>query len=355
MSSSGARLVLLGVVAAYAVGLLLLGLYLVREVLALVFIAWVLAAAMRPPVDVLSRRLPRTLAIAIVYLLALLVLVNLALLVVPPLVAQFLQLAQQFPDYLAVVQGWVEFLQAWLAQYGLALGPGETLQQALRFTGEAAGGLIVLLFVPLTALHVAFATITVLVLSFYWLLQRDRALDWLTSFLSSASEARARFMFDQAEAQMGAYVQGLAVLALSVGGLSLVGLAVLGVPFALALAMIAGLLELLPLVGPFLSAIPAILVAATQSPWLALATAGLFVVVQQVENYVLVPKVQEKAVGLSPLVTLLAVLVGASLAGFIGALLAVPTAALLNLLIEHWRQLHLARSRRLLEREEQQG
>lgn len=335
MSARPERLVLLGVAAVFGAGLGLIVLYRVREVLILAFVAWILAAALRPAVDLLGRRVPRALAIAVVYLAVLTLFVGLMLLVVPPLAREMLNLSRQLPAHLARLQADLGLVQGWFVEHGLALDLASSLRQALEMAGEGLGGL---LLVPLAAARLTFSFFAVLVISFYWLLLRQRVLDWAMSFVPDSSRARARSVFEDAEAHMGAYVRGLAFLALVVGALTLTGLAVLGVPFALALAVLAGVLELLPNVGPILSAIPAVILAATLSPLHALGTAGLYIVVQQLENYLLVPKVQEKAVGLNPLAILLAVLMGAALAGIVGALLAVPVAALVNLLIKELRQ-----------------
>lgn len=332
---SAARPVVVGVAAAYAIGLGLFILYLIREILILAFIAWIVAAALRPAVDTLSRRLPRGLSIGLVYLGVLAAVVALLLLVVPPLVVEVIHLAEQLPEAIGRLQAGFVLTQEWLARYGVTLDVGRSVQAGIQMAAENVDALLRL---PLTALRVALGLFAVLVLSFYWLLTRERAIAWLVAFLPAEARLKAASLFDRAEAQMGAYVRGLAVLCLAVGLATFLGLLGLGVPFALALAVIAGLLELLPNIGPIISAVPAVILALTQSPLLALGTAGLYLVVQQLENYVLVPKVHEKSVGLDPLAILLAVLIGGSLAGLAGAVLAVPVAALIKLLIDDWRE-----------------
>jgi predicted PurR-regulated permease PerM len=336
MTSGPARLVLLGVVAFYAVGLGLFILYQIRDIIVLAFIAWIIAAAMRPAVAWLSRRLPRALSIGVVYLLLLVGVAALMFLVVPPLASEVVHLAVQLPTAVDQVQSNVAILQGWLAQYGAPVDLGRYVQQGFALIGENIG---TLLRVPVLAFQAVFGVFAVLVLSFYWLISRDRTVSWLVGFLPPHRAARARLLFDRAEEQMGGYVRGLAVLALTIGGVTFVGLLVLRVPFALALAVLAGMLELLPNIGPIISAVPAVILAYTVSPLLALATAGLYLLVQQLENYLLVPKVHEQSVGVAPLAILLAVLIGGTLAGIAGAVLAVPVAALINLLISTSREL----------------
>ncbi|MBI2910810.1 MAG: AI-2E family transporter [Chloroflexi bacterium] len=335
MSTHPARLVLLGVAATYAVGLGLFLLFRVRDVLILIFLAWILAAALRPPVDRLGQRLPRALAIAIVYLAVLSVFVGLSLLVVPPLVREMVGLSAQLPLYLSQIQEGLGLVQGWFVEHGLVLDVSRSLSQAIDAMGRGLGSV---LLVPLAAARLTISFFAVVVISFYWLLLRASILDWAMSFVPEASRGRARSMFEEAEGHMGAYVRGLVFLGLVVGALTLAGLTSLGVPFALALAVLAGVLELLPNIGPVISAVPAMVLALALSPLHALAVAGLYTAVQQLENYLLVPKVQEKAVGLNPLAILVAVLLGGTLAGIAGALLAVPVAALVNLLIKELRR-----------------
>ncbi len=335
MSARPQRLVLLGVAAVFGTGLGLIVLYRVREVLILAFVAWILAAALRPAVDLLGRRVPRALAIGLVYLAVLTLFVGLMLLVVPPLAREMINLSRQLPAHLARLQADVGLVQGWFVEHGLALDVGDSLRQALEMAGEGLGGL---LLVPLAAVRLTISFFAVVVISFYWLLLRASILDWAMSFVPDASRGRARSVFEEAEGHMGAYVRGLVFLGFVVGALTLTGLTLLGVPFALALAVLAGILELLPNIGPVISAVPAVILALTLSPLHALAAAGLYTVVQQLENYLLVPKVQEKAVGLNPLAILMAVLLGGTLAGIVGALLAVPVAALVNLLIKELRR-----------------
>jgi len=136
------------------------------------------------------------------------------------------------------------------------------------------------------------------------------------------------------EVKTGAWVRGQIVLMFLVGFTTYIGLTILGVEFALPLAVIAGLLELIPTIGPIVSAIPAAIIAFTQGPLLGLGVIALYILIQQLENNILVPKVMEKAVGLSPLITIFSLLVGAALFGILGAVLAVPFAAITYLIVE---------------------
>jgi len=120
--------------------------------------------------------------------------------------------------------------------------------------------------------------------------------------------------------------------------LTYVVLLLLGVKFALVLALIAGILELIPFVGPIISAVPAIIIAFSQSPLLAVLVVILYFVVQQLENNILVPKIMQKAVGLNPIITIVVILIGAKLSGIMGAILAVPVATVVSMLLSDWQE-----------------
>lgn len=318
----------------YGVGLALVVLYLIRDVITLIFIAWIIAAALRPPVDWLQRWMPRGLAILIPYLTLLSGIGLLGFLIVPPFIAEFRSLAVNIPDYVARGQSTLSGVDEWLRSHGVPSPIGEQAAQLSRGLEQAA---LFLIRLPLAAFSVVIGTFATVAIGFYWLLSRDQSVDWLCRTLRPGNPQRAKHIFNQAELQMGSYVRGLVFLGIVIGVVTLVGLFVLRVPYAVVFAVIAGVLELLPTIGPILSAIPPILAALTISPLLALGVALLYLAIQQLENYVLVPRVHEQSVGLPPLVILLAVLIGSTIGGIVGAILAVPVAALIALLVEEWQ------------------
>ena len=168
-------------------------------------------------------------------------------------------------------------------------------------------------------------------IAFYWLTERDRIESLLLRMLPLRLRDRVESIFNETEYALGAYVRGQGVMIASVGVLSLAGMAVLGVPYAVLLALIAGLMEAIPIVGPVLGMVPAILVTAIAAPDKTLWVLLLFVVIQQMESNLLVPKVMEHQVGLRPLLVILALAAGNLLAGITGALVAIPIAAALQI------------------------
>lgn len=176
-------------------------------------------------------------------------------------------------------------------------------------------------------------TMTVLVFTFYFLLERKKLESILTNTMGEDAAERVISALKEVESRLGAWVNGELFLMALVGGFVYVGLTLLHVDFALPLAIIAGVLEIVPMIGPIVSAIPAVLVALTVSPLLALSVVALYFIVQQVENNIFVPLILKKSVGLSPIVTIFGLMVGGRLAGVVGAILAVPIVLVLQVVL----------------------
>jgi predicted PurR-regulated permease PerM len=169
---------------------------------------------------------------------------------------------------------------------------------------------------------------------FLWLVERPRLQRYVLAFLPPNARGGARSVWNDVEIRLGLWVRGQLTLMATMGAMTGIVYSLLGVPGALLLALIAAITEAIPIIGPLLGAIPAVLVAATVSPELALIVAGLYVVIQFVEGNVLVPIVMRHAVGISPLLVLVSLLIGAAAGGFVGAFLAVPIAASLEIALQ---------------------
>jgi predicted PurR-regulated permease PerM len=155
----------------------------------------------------------------------------------------------------------------------------------------------------------------------------------LASPFSGHQEKKVTLVITDIENSLGRWVRGQITLSLIVGFLVYIGLTALGVPSALPLALIAGIFEIVPIIGPTISAIPSILIALALSPILALATAALYFVIQQLENNLIVPTVMSRAVGVNPLITIIALLIGAKLAGIMGVIISVPVVVIIKIII----------------------
>ena len=314
-------------------------LYWFNEVVFILLIAIVMGTVIRPAVTWLHRRgLPRIAGVILVYLLLLALLIGFVLLVFPLIVEQGTTIAAAVPGYYQGLRAWMigypnqlivrlsEFLPATLS--GLELNR-QTGQQMLDFAGQAAGFMS-------SAAQVIFMATAILLLAFHWTLDGQRSIQSLLLLVPLGQRQGISDLIAAMETKVGFYIAGECVLCLSIGIMALVAYLLIGLPNALVLALVAGVMEVVPLIGPLLGAIPAAVIALAIAPsklvWVIVAT----LVIQQLENAVLVPRVMRKAVGVNPFVSLLAIFAFSSLFGFLGALMAVPIAAMIQLLLDRF-------------------
>ena len=187
------------------------------------------------------------------------------------------------------------------------------------------------------AAEAAITLATLLTIVFFWLVEHARWQRYILAYVPADRRAGARDAWNEVESRLGLWVRGQLLLMGAMGLATGIAYTVLGLPVALLLALIAALAEAIPIIGPLLGAIPAVLVAATVSPELALVVAGVYIVLQLVEGSVLVPIIMRNTVGISPLLVLLSLLVGAAVAGIVGALLAVPVAASIEIVLARFQ------------------
>jgi predicted PurR-regulated permease PerM len=310
--------------------------FLVRDVLLLVYMSGLFAIGFSPIVRLIerqkvlpigSKRFPRWLAILILYVIILGTLTGIAFMIVPPLVHQAQQLWTSLP-------GIFDRAQDFLIQKGL-LKEHVTLRQAVEHAPGGGGGEAVGTVFSAVAGVVGgiFGLITILILTFYVLVEADSLRDTMLRLFPPHDRARVAAASRDITVKVSAWLTGQLVLGGIIGASSAIGLWLLGVPFFYVLALISGIGELIPVIGPILSAIPAVAVAATVSLNKALLVIIFFIVQQQFENHVLVPKVMQRQVGVSPVTVIVALLIGGNLLGIVGAVLAVPTAAILQVLL----------------------
>lgn len=283
--------------------------YQIKDIILLLFVAVILMSAFNPFVDWLQKyRIPRGLAIFIIYLFIWGLVGSLIAAIIPGLIDQSAKLIRLLPVSLGQIELFNTYQQ-------------EISRELLTRLGSLPEGLIrfsVGLFSNILGV------VTTLVISFYLLLERKNLDRYLSLLLKPDKPDKARQVINQIEHRLGGWVRGELFLMLAVGTFTYFGLVILGVEIALPLAVLAGLLEIVPNIGPTISAVPAILVALTISPLTALATLALYILIQQLENNLLVPKVMEKATGVNPLVSILGLMIGFRLSGPAGAVLAIP-------------------------------
>jgi len=307
----------------------------VRNALMLVYISALVAIGLSPLVNALERKrlmrqqVPRWAAILVIYLCILALIVSIAILVIPPIVMQARELAMEFPRLLH--QG-----QQWLIDHGLLtreISAREAVQQTAGTSGaqDTIGLIVGAVFGFVGGI---FGLITMLVLAFYLLVDSNGLMLVFVRLFPKETRARVEGACRRVTNKVSAWLGGQLLLGGIIGGTAALGLFLMGVPFFYVLALIAGLGEMIPIVGPILSAVPAIAVALSVKPTLALAVIAFFFAQQQLENHLLVPKIMQRQVGISPVFVIVALLIGGSLLGVIGAILAVPTAAILQVVFQ---------------------
>ena len=306
----GANIVVFALALAAAFGLLEF-IQLVSRPLALLLAAIVIAVTLAPAVAWLERRLPRALAIGLVYLLLLLILGLVGWLVVPLVLDQARTLATNVPALIERARGWLDRFDR-LDQVGLI------------------GTLVAL---PLAIVSSATELLLVLAMSAYWLLAMPALRRFALSLFPTRHHERADTTLGAMGSTMGGYVRSVLIDSAIIGALVYAGLGVIGVEYPLVLALIAGLSEVVPIVGPILGAIPAVGIALLDSPTQALIVLAFFVVVQQVESNLLTPYIMRRQTDIPPILTLFALIAGSAVGGILYALIAIPLAGALRVLV----------------------
>ncbi len=309
--------------------LILVFLWAIRGIVLLLILALILASAMEPIVAYLhKKRIPRVVSVVAVYALVLGSAALVLYLIIPPVANQFKVLQANLPAY-------NQFLQTHLAW----LFGGQDITGAFGqlVSGGSSSGVLANTF---GAFNGVLDFIAVLVIAFYLVAEQDGMQSLISSIIPAGSRSFTLQLVKKIQDKMGMWLLGQIIVSLGIFIFTFIGLLILHVQFALVLALVAGFLEIVPYIGPFLSAIPAIFMAFVQSPshpTLVIAVIILYLLVHEVEGYVLVPKIMEKTVGTSPLVVMIALLVGFQLAGVLGLLISVPIAAAITVAVnEFW-------------------
>jgi predicted PurR-regulated permease PerM len=327
------RYALVAAVAAAAFGW---ALYLVRDALLLIYISALIAIGLSPLVEAAEHRsatwryrVPRWAAILGIYCCILGILVGVGLLVIPPLVQQTRALWTALPSL-------IERGQEWLIARGIlqpGTSPTDVIRQSPVGSSDAVSTVVSAVWGLIGGI---FGAVTILILSFYMLTDSRHIVRAFVRLFPRSERPRVEDACHRVTTKVSAWLGGQLLLAGIIGVTAAIGLWLLDVPYFYVLALIAGIGEMIPVVGPVLSAIPAIAVALAASPARALFVILFFFLQQQFENHILVPKIMARQVGVSPVFVIAALLIGGSLLGVVGAILAVPTAAIVQVLLEEW-------------------
>lgn len=291
--------------------------YLIKDIILELFVALILMTILEPMVAKLSKiKIPRPISVLISYILIIGIFGGVIALVVPAVVDQTTSFINALPSYLSNI-GITEDIS------------NQVVKGFLSTAGTAPGEIFQFTF---SIFNNVLAIITVLVFAFYMLVARDKLEDQLGFFFGEEKKKELGKIIDTLEVRMGGWARGELILMFMIGLGVYIGLRLIGIPYALPLSILSGILEIVPMLGPIISAVPGVLIGFGISPLSGLGVAALYFLVHQLEGYVLVPKIMEKSVGVSPIITLIALAVGARLAGIVGALISVPTVIAIQVL-----------------------
>ncbi len=305
-------------------------LFVIRDVVVLFFLVLVIVAALSPLVDKLSQKIPRSLVVAILGLLVLGVIIGSGFLVIPTLIFEVKQLAINLPIISSKLGPIYHAVQSYLGDY----------QASLFDLSSQIGNLVSGIFsttIGFVSGIVAF--LMMIVLSFYMLVDKHIINDQFYNLFPFEKREKISNIMGKISVKMGQWLGGHLLLMLIIGALDGITLTILGVPYVLILAIWGGITEIVPYLGRWLGMIPAVIIAFTVSPLTALLVFIAFLVIQQLESTFLAPKVIGNAVGLSPVIIIMSLLIGVKLGGILGVLVAVPVAATISVLIVEWPEI----------------
>lgn len=283
-----------------------------RGILVSVFLSYIIMAALMPAVQYLKRKgLPNIVAVLIPALGTLIVLILIIFPLVPFFLGQIRSLADDLPASLdEAATSFGISIDAQAVQDVVSREINSISRNAVVVTTKVFGGV--------------FSALTVVIVSFYLLLYYSHFKKSIAKLFHKDERDFIEEVVEKINDKLGAWLRGQLVLSFFIGLITYIALSIMGLPYALPLALIAGLLEVVPTLGPTLAAIPAVIVALTINPPTAIAVVVIYIIIQLLENNFLVPKIMQKAVGLNPIVVILGVMIGANLMGVAGALLSIP-------------------------------
>ncbi len=311
-----------------AVFLILLFLWVIREIVLILLLALILASAMDPMVNYLKQhKIPRPVSVTAVYVLVLGILGWLSYSIIPLVVEQTKILINNFPTYLQVFQD----------RFGTVLGSSGASSLSQQLIAGITNGRSVVSG-TFGIFNGVISGISILVIAFYLVAEQQGMNRFISSLIPGHHREFTANLLEKIQKKMGLWILGQIIASVVMFLITWAGLSVLKIQYALVLAIIAGVLEIVPYIGPIVSAIPAMFFGLIQGgPALAFVVAILYFLLHELEGYILIPKIMEKTVGTSPLVVLLAVLIGYKLAGAIGIVIGVPLAGTLGVVInEFW-------------------
>ncbi len=315
-----------------AIFVLLYFLYLVGDILILFFVSLVFASALNPWVDWLKKKkIPRSLSVLFLYFVVFAILGMALYLIIPVIMKEINDLSSNFPRYFESLYSKFSDLRDYSLKYGAADKFQGSLDLLSNYLQTTASGI----FFTVTNIFGGIVSfILILVLTFYMVVEESAMKKLVWSVAPEKHQSYIMQLVNRVQIKMGYWLRGQLILGLVLAIATYIGLLILGVNYALILAILVGLFSFIPYMGAVFGSLPAVFIAFTQAPLLAVFVIILFYIIQFIEGNFLYPKIMEKAVGLNPIISILAMLAGFKLAGVIGAILSIPVATALAVFIK---------------------
>lgn len=309
-------------------------LWAIRDIIAIVFVAWVLASALDPMIDRLQRyHIPRALSILTIYVLCIGVLIAVLALLVPSVSTELSAMARDLPKVYEPIQQSLSGIRQTGEELGVMGAIQDSIDSAVKGLTTVSNSLYGAVASFLGGIVTAFG---ILVIAFYMTVEEDGIKKFVMSVAPTMYQPYLIKKINQIQSKLSSWLWGQMILMMFIGVLTGLSLWILGVKYWLVLGLFAGLTEFIPIIGPIMAAIPAVFIAMgdfAEAPYKPLLVIILFIIIQQVENQLLVPRIMKRAVGLNPIIVILALLIGAKLGGLVGVVLAVPFSTILGIFL----------------------
>jgi predicted PurR-regulated permease PerM len=305
--------------------------YVIRDIIILFILSVVLTATIKPIVDWLDlKKIPRSASVITIYVLLMSVLILAFSLLLPPLIGQFKELSLSIPQYAEKLTEAFRGIESYARSYNIDFSSEDLSRNVLSNIFQSSGQLF---STTASIFHGLISFVVVLSLTFYMSVKKNGMRRFIAAVTAPRYQEYALSFSDRVQVKIGRWVFGQLLLMATVFALDLLVLYFTDVPYVLVLALIGGVLEIVPYVGPVIATAIATTVGLLVSPLTGLAVLLLFTGVHQFEVHFIVPQIMKKAVGLNPIIVILALLVGIQIGGVLGAILAVPVATALGMLV----------------------
>ena len=309
--------------------------YMTRNIIGMLLVSILLTTSITPFVDLLhkKKKLPRWVGIIIVYFGIIGLFLLIVGLLLPAIINELKNLIDKVPDIYSTINDKFNNINSPFIQ--------DTLKETvLNFTNSFAkkienGGDGIFKSVSSVLTGISFFTIT-MIITFYMTMEEDGPSRLIKAVIPKKFHCFSLKILSKIQKTVGSWLKGQLSLSFIIGALCYIALVIFGVNYAILLALFAGVTEIIPYIGPVLGAIPAVLIALTQSPTKGLFVLIIYIVIQQLENNLIVPKVMKKSVGLNPIIVIIVIMIGVKIAGIAGALLAVPFTAVIQVLAQEF-------------------